>query len=216
MTVLEIVVSAVGSSAVLFGAVAWMVKSIVNHVLTRDIEKFKLSLQNENQQEQLRMQSTLQLHEFEHQVLFSKLHERRACIIADIYGKLYEFYWAACAFVKHYGTSDEAKKTCLLKKLEVEAEGFKDFFDKHRIYFSEETCSLIDKLINSLDEAYIPLSMCIQRVGPDSKQDTPAEWFNGAKLLMNEVPKIKSSLEHSFRQMLGVNQTQKKEIANWP
>ncbi len=208
--IITIIVSAVGGSAVLFCAVAWIVKSIINHVLARDIEKFKLNLQNESQQELLRLQSALELHEFEHQVRFSQLHERRACIIADIYGRLYEFYWAVCAFLKHYHTSDDTKKADLLKKLEEEAEGFKDFFDKHRIYFSDETCSLIDKLVDSLSEAYTLLGMYVEGFERDNKQTIREEWLNGAKIMQKDFPLIKASLESSFRQILGVNQVEQK------
>ncbi len=209
--IITIILSAVGGSAVLFGAVACIVKSIINHVLARDIEKFKLNLQNESQQELLRLQSSLELHEFEHQVRFSQLHERRACIIADIYGRLYEFYWAVCAFLKHYHTSDNTKKADLLKKLEEEAEGFKDFFDKHRIYFSVETCSLIDKLVDSLNEAYIPLGMYVEGFERDNKQTIREEWLKGAKITQKDFPLIKASLESSFRQLLGVSQVEKRD-----
>jgi len=208
--IITIIAGAVAGSAVLFGAVGWFLKSIMNHILARDIEKFKLNLQNESQQELLRLQSVLEFHEFEHQVRFGQLHERRASIIADIYGRLYEFYWAVCAFLKHYHTSDNTKKAGLLKKLEEEAEGFKDFFDKHRIYFTDETCSLIDKLVDSLNEAYIPLGMYVERFERNDRQEIREEWAKGARIMQKDFPSIKASLESSFRQILGVNQVEKE------
>ena len=63
---IEQVITAIGGSAVLFGAMAWLARSIITHVLSKDIEKHKINLQAESQKELVRLQSTLQLVEFEH------------------------------------------------------------------------------------------------------------------------------------------------------
>ncbi len=211
--IITIIMTSVGGSAILFAALAWVTKSIINHFLSKDIEKFKHRLENKSQKEMMHLQSSLQQYVFEHQVLFSKLHERRANIMAEIYGKLYEFYWAACAFLKHYHSSDNTKKTALLTKLEKEGDEFKDFFDKHRIYFNEETCSLIDKLVDSLNEAYIPLGMYVEENSPTNREKSHERevWRKGADIMMKRVPMIISSLESSFRQILGVNQAERDD-----
>ena len=193
--IITIIVSSIGGSAILFAALAWLTKSVINHFLSKDIEKFKRELQKSA---------------FEHQIRFSQLHERRANIIADIYGRLYEFYWAACAFLKHYPSSDNTKKSTLLMKLTEHAEGFKDFFDKHRIYFTEEICSQIDELVKSLDEASIPLGLVVEGFDKGTEQDVLEVWRKGADIMMKKVPEIKSSLEINFRQILGVIQSEKE------
>ena len=198
------VVSSLTVSGVLFAVMAFLARSMVRHFLSKDIEKFKLGLQNESQKEMARLQSSLERYAFEHQTRFGQLHKLRAQVIADIYSKLYEFYWAACAFFKHYHSSDDTQKSNLLKKLEEDKEDFKDFFDKHRIYFSEETCSLVDQLADSLINAYIPLGMYVEGFRGDNKE-IQEDWLKGAQMIQRDFPKIKSSLESSFRSLLGVD-----------
>ena len=59
MTAFQIIISSIGGSAVLFGALAWLVKSIITYYLSKDIDKFKANLQLEAQKELAQIQSTL-------------------------------------------------------------------------------------------------------------------------------------------------------------
>lgn len=203
--IITIIVGSIGGSAALFAVLGFLARSIVVHLLSRDIEKFKLDLQHESQKEMARLQSSLDKCAFEHQTRFGQLHKLRAQVIADIYSKLYEFYWAACSFLRCYHGSDDTQKSNLLKKLEEDREDFTDFFDKHRIYFSGETCSLVDQLAHSLDRAYIPLAMCVEGSRRANRQ-IQEDWQKSAQIIQKEFPKIKSSLESSFRSLLGVDQ----------
>ena len=145
--------TAIAGSAVLFGAVAWLARSIIIHFPSKDLENFKLNLQRESQQELLRLQSSLQLFEFEHQVRFSRLHERRAEIISEIYRKVVELYRTAFTFVTYYQGCAKPNKEELLSRLWKAADEFKDYFESHRIYFTQDTCSIIDRLNEALSNA---------------------------------------------------------------
>jgi 7-cyano-7-deazaguanine synthase in queuosine biosynthesis len=200
------IITAIGGSAVLFGAMAWLVRSVINHFLSKDLEKFKLNLQRESQQELMRLQSSLQLVELEHQIRFSKLHERRAEIIAELYTRAVGLYRAASAFVKLYQSLDEAKNKENIKSLWNAADKFRNYFDEHRIYFNENTCTTIDSFNEALSKACSNLIVFIQ--------DAPAlnlttaqiwdEWNKTMTLMEGDVPKIRKSLEESFREILGV------------
>lgn len=69
MGIAEIIITSVLGSGILIGAVAWVVRSLMLHLLSKDLESFK---------------GQLQLAAFEHQVRFSQLHERRASILAEL------------------------------------------------------------------------------------------------------------------------------------
>jgi hypothetical protein len=200
------IITAIGGSAVLFGAMAWLVRSVINHFLSKDLEKFKLNLQRESQQELMRLQSSLQLVELEHQIRFSELHERRAEIIAELYSRAVGLYRAASAFVKLYQSLNEVKNRENIKSLWNAADKFRNYFDKHRIYFNENTCTTIDSFNEALSKACSNLIVFIQ--------DAPAlsltaaqiwdEWNKAMALMEGDVPKIRKSLEESFRKILGV------------
>ena len=200
------IITAIGGSAVLFAAMAWLTRSVIIHFLSRDLEKFKLKLQEESQLELIRLQSSLQLVEFEHQIRFSKLHERRAEIIADLYSKAVELHRRASTFVRLYQSLDEDKNKENTKDLWKAADEFRNYFDKHRIYFNKDTCTTIDSFNEALSQASSNLIFFIQNAPPlnlttDQIWD---EWNKSMTLIEDNVPKMKESLEKSFREILGV------------
>jgi len=135
----------------------------------------------------------------EHQIRFSKLHEKRAEIIAELYRRLNNFHWAVCAFLRDFHTTKNDKKE--FKKLDDKSYEFTDYFHNHRIYFNENICSKINELVDALYSAYVPLE---SRDSNDKylKED----WNNCAEIVQKQYPKIKESLESDFRKILGVSE----------
>lgn len=68
----------------------WFVKSLIEKMLAKDLERFRASLNSEANSTIERLKHELQLVSLEHQVRFSKLHEKRAEVIAELYGLLVE------------------------------------------------------------------------------------------------------------------------------
>jgi hypothetical protein len=205
---IEQVITAIGGSAVLFGAMAWLARSIITHVLSKDIEKHKINLQAESQKELVRLQSSLQLVEFEHQVLFSQLHERKVNIIGEMYSRLVGLHRSASAFVKYYQSVEEEKKKDYLQQLWNAADRHNDYFDKNRIFFQEELCLKIDDFNDKLSDACSKLAFFFQEAKAIKVSDEQIweEWNNAMKTMENKVPVIKQLLEQSFREELGVLQ----------
>lgn len=221
MTILEIIIiilSAVGGSAVLFGAVAWIVKSIINHVLARDIEKFKLNLQNESQQELLRLQSSLQLHEFEYQVRFSQLHERLAVATIEVYNKL------QCLYAEVKGalaslTMDTRSVEELRNDLQKAASAFAEYYPRHKILFPKELTDRIDEFHSLLCEAIIKDRQS-ERSGQAHPEESRWEKLQAEvdQIVDEKLPTLFSSLELHFRKILGSvspgNATESEQVAS--
>lgn len=198
----------IGGSGVLFGAMAWLMRSIINHFLSKDLANFKLNLQKESQQELLRLQSSLQLVQLEHQVRFAKLHENRAEIIAETYSKLVKLQKTTSDFVHMYQRVNDSKNKENIKQLWDAADDFKEYFEKHRIYFNPNTCSEIDDLTQALSKACSNLVIFIQDAGAIKLTTDQIwnEWNKAMTIIDSDVMKIKNSLEGSFRELLGVIQ----------
>ena len=75
----------VGGGTGISFAVAYLLKSIINHGLTRDIETFKARLQADATAEAEKLKHSLEKIAVEHQVRFASLHTTRAEVIAEIY-----------------------------------------------------------------------------------------------------------------------------------
>lgn len=135
---------------------------------------------------------------------FSKLHEIRAQIIADLYGRLYEFHWAVCAFLRDFHKANHDAQR--VQELNDKSYDFKDFFDKHRIYFTENICSKIDALVNSLYSAYVPLEAIVPGTDRNDKQ-VKQDWNECAEIVRKKYPEIRESLERDFRKIWGVTES---------
>lgn len=200
------IISTIGVSGIIIGAIAWLMKSVITQLLSKDIELFKANLQRDSQQEIMRLQSSLQLVQFEHQVRFSKLHERQAEIIAEIYSKLIDLHKNISNFIKSYLSIDDNEKNEQINIIWAAVDKFFDYYDRHRIYLKNNTCSEIDELTSTLSKAcsglvtYGKYARFIK-----AEADKIYDELNKAKVIMDDdVVKIKQSLEDSFRDILGV------------
>jgi len=70
---------------VILGVAAWLIKTALTSKLTQETEAFKARLKADGDAEIEKLKHSLEKVAVEHQVRFSKLHEKRAEIIADLY-----------------------------------------------------------------------------------------------------------------------------------
>ncbi len=195
------IIKFIGGSAVLIVAIAWLIRNLISQLLTKDIEKYKFELKRDADKEIESLRASLNLEALTHQIRYSKLHDKRAQIIAELYGRLYEFQWAVSAFLRDFDKDNEDNKTQSVQELDNKSYEFKDYFDKHRIYFTENICSTVDELVNALYSAYVPLET---RDRSDDK--LKQVWGECADTVRNKYPAIKASLESDFRTILGVSE----------
>jgi hypothetical protein len=201
--IIAIIVSTVGGSTAVLVAVAWIVKSIINHALSKNIEEFKLKLQNQSQQEILRLQSSLQLHEFEHQVRFSQLHERLAAATIEVYDRLrclYSEVRDTVAFI----TTDSRPPGAKAQALQDAATAFADYYYRHKILFPKELANSIDEF-RSLLRDVIRKDRQSDHAGQANPEDSHWEELRKEvdKLVEEKLPSVFDSLESHFRIILG-------------
>jgi len=71
-----------GGQTVLLAIVAFLARSLMSSLMAKDLEAFKADLESKSNVAIERLRADLQLTAFEHQIRFSKLHERRAEVLA--------------------------------------------------------------------------------------------------------------------------------------
>jgi len=103
--VIVTVFSTIGGGAVLLGAAAYLIKAALTQRLLLDAEMFKGQLKASADAEIERLKVSLQMSALEHEVRFSKLHEKRAEVIAELYGRLVEISMLVhqCAYEQRGG-----------------------------------------------------------------------------------------------------------------
>lgn len=207
MEVWQTILIAFGGNMVLLAVLGWLAKAIVVQLLTKDIENFKSSLKAEAEIASQKLQHDLQLVTIEHQIRFSKLHEKRAEVIAELYGYLVQAHRDTASFVSLVEWAGEPSKnekyvTCMNSVAE-----FYRFFEKQKIYLPEVTCKLIDDFVMEMRSEAIGFGVYVQGTNeymPDHVLKEKLEAWSGAwKFFEQKVPVAKSALENELRKILG-------------
>jgi len=196
---------AVGGNAALLVALAWIARSFGSQLLAKDLEKFKASLSTASSEASERLKHELQMVAHEHQVRFSKLHERRAEVIASLYALLVEAQWAGQSFVSVAEWAGEPPKQ---EKYTTAMNKFAEFFrafDKNRIFLPEAVCQQLDEFLQGMRGRVIHFGVYVRTddLAPDHVIKEKYEVWSGASEYFNkELPAARKALEAELRAML--------------
>lgn len=207
MEIWQSILLAIGGNTALLAVLAFVAKSLFEKVLTRDTKKFESDLKAKSDAEIERLKNQLQIRSTEHQVRFSRLHERRAETIAKLYGLLVEALWAAESFLSPVGwvgePSMKEKHASAMNKL---VDAFR-YFDQHKIYFDEDLCESLDKLLRETRSLVIESGVWVSfddaSLSNDSVKQKQETWLKNWQAIQNDIPEARRQLENKFRSILG-------------
>jgi hypothetical protein len=171
---------------VVVGAIAWLLRGIVSQGFARDLHRYKSELEQQN---------------FEHRERFSLIHQRRAEVIATLYGKIARTKSVVADLV---GIFQQGGQSLMEKKRKV-AEIYNDmsaYFFESRIFLPHETAEKAEKLVMTIKNVLIEFDTA--QMGNDVyKPDQTGLWVQAFQRLRDEVPPIQSELEREFKELLG-------------
>jgi len=206
MSVYEIIIASIGGSAALVAVLGWLAKSFVSNLLDKDIEKYKTKLSAEKDAQIENLKHELQKVSTEHKVRFEKLHSRRDEVIANLYSHIVDFYQAVDRFLDYAIILNEESLEKETKLLWEAVDSFKNYSEKHRIYFSEEICARLDSLYEAADKPTSRLMVAVehQDIDEDENGTLIDSWKGAREALEVDVKQIRETLEKDFRDLLGV------------
>ena len=206
MTTSDAVLLAFGGNVALLAAVAWLARSLLQNWLTKDVERFKATLLNESGAATEKLRHGLSLVAVEHQVSFSKLHDRRAEVIAEAYGKLVEAYWSMENFVSPIEWSGEPTKLEKYQDAMTKARDYFRYFDKNRIFLPAELCSQLDEFLQGMRSKVVGFGVWLQMENQHPPEVTGskkfAAWLEAGKYFEEEAPRARKLLEDELRKIL--------------
>jgi hypothetical protein len=198
-------IKTLGGFAILVAALAWLLKSITQHYLSKEVEAHKARLLAESTKEVENLKSQLQIIAKEHDIRFSKLHEKRAEIVSDLYFRLKDSQWNAelLGYAIKYETGRQPEKIAedILKEL-VELHRF---FYRNKLYFSIELADSMEELISIL----VQPSSAVWFYASSGQESLKQESQELLEAWNKEQPKINyifELIEAEFRKMLGSEQ----------
>jgi hypothetical protein len=208
MELWQTILLAFGGNAALLAVLGLIGKSLLDKLIVRDTQQFESDLKAKSDSTIEHLKSELQLKTIEHQVRFSRLHEKRAEIVAELYGHLVESLWEAESFLSPMEWAGEPGKQekhgiAMNKLVELYR-----YFDKHRIYLPPELCASLEALFMRIRSHVIAFGVYVrfheQSLNDHTREKKEQAWNDGWDAIKNQVPLARQSLEDEFRLLLGV------------
>jgi hypothetical protein len=196
------------------GFISTIVVSLFSYFLLRSTEHYRAELAKTA---------------FEHQTQYSKLHEKRAEVIAEMYSlltqavrdlsiitkfydssgepnlemrKLYNFFGLSTTEAsKFYVPLDESTQEAGLENAIASIGLLTEYFEKNSIYFSQSMCEKINRFDKNLSAAILIFRLRKMSMGNQEKTDY---WNKVWELIDKEIPPLKSEIENEFRGLLGI------------
>jgi len=204
------------TNALLLVALGFLIRSLILHLLSKNIESykkilekelesFKIQLQHDKDREIEMLRKDLEMNAFEHETRFSKLHDRRAIIIAEFYAKLIDAYYSAGEFLNPFGYEGQPPKEKLGEKTYNQIREMDHYFNLNRLYFDEALCGKIGDVIKGIYDPTIKFILALrEEKETGGEHRATSEWTISLKEYQEKVPGIKSLIEDEFRKILGV------------
>lgn len=205
----QTILLAIGGNTAILAVLGFLGKSLLEKLVARDTKRFEADLKAKSDSAIEHLKSELQLKAVEHKERFSRLHEKRATVIAELYGCLVEMLWEAESFLSPMEWAGEPNKEEKHRAAMNKLVEFFRFFDKNRIYLPEELCESLEKLAMQVRSHIINFGVYVrykEEVLNDHTRENKEKALNaGWDSIKNEVPKARKLLEERFRSLLGAN-----------
>ena len=203
----QTILLAFGGNAALLAVLGILGKSFLDKLIVRDTKQFESDLQAKSDAAIEHLKNELQLKTIEHQVRFSRLHEKRAAVIAELYGYLVEALWEAESFLSPMEWAGEPNKKEKHQQAMNKLVELYRYFDKHRIYLPPEVCTSLEALVLNIRTQVINFGVWVRyeeyELSSDSHTKKSDAWNTGWNAIKNQVPVARESLENEFRSLLG-------------
>jgi hypothetical protein len=191
------ILKTLGTNSILLVVLGFVARSIFTAMLSKDVDKYRMQIQANYEKEIERLKADLNRQAAEHQIRFSKLHEKRAEVIAKIYELIVEAEEKCRLLIAKppISTSDE-----LSSKLTEITMNLDPYLRRNKIYLDSELCSKLECFEQKLIKVGGGFAISKTLADPDERK----EMVNMAvKEYHEKLPEIKEELENRFRILLG-------------
>lgn len=207
MELWQFITAAILGNMAALAVLGWLGKSLLEKLIQRDSKRFEIELKAKADSTIEQLKSDLQLRTIEHQIRFSRLHEKQATVIADLNAHVVEALWEAESFLSPIEWVGEPNKHEKHKAAMDKLVDLYRYFNKHRIYLPERLCSGMEQLVTDVRSHVVSFGVYLpwdDASLPDhTKREKQAALLAGWNAIRNQVPPVKRNLEDEFRALLG-------------
>ncbi len=206
MTVLESAVLAIVGNALALAVLGWLAKSLIGAWLSKDLERHKANLAAESNASTEKLRHELALIAQHRQIVFSKLHEKRADAIGKTYELLSETARLGAVYVSPIDYAGDPTKSEKFQSFADAYNQLSNYFESSRIYLPEQTCALMEKILDEMRAPAVKMNVYMRHEGiQDSRvqRELHEAWGDAWAAFRDKVPMAKRALETDLRKLLG-------------
>jgi len=207
MEIIQFVISSILGNALVLAVLGWLGKSLLEKLIQRDSRQFEIEIKAKADTTIEQLKSDLQLRTIEHQVRFSRLHEKQAEVIAELNCYIVEALWTAESFLSPMEWAGEPNKQEKYQEAMKKLVDLYRYFDKTRIYLPEHLCTTLDQLILNVRGHVTKFGIYLRWDDSSMQDHTRKEkqdaWLGGWEAISKQIPLVRKSLEDEFRKLLG-------------
>lgn len=137
MEIWQTILLSFGGNAVLLVILGVLGKSLLEKLLARDTLKIEAALKAEYANEFEKLRSELAVAAAERNIRFSKLHERRAEVVDEMYGLLRNLHYRLNDYVRVFEPTGYKSKEERRKDVEEASKLFFDFYLRNKLFLSK-------------------------------------------------------------------------------
>ena len=196
------IIKFLGGIALILAAIGWLVRSLIMHFLSKDIEAYKEKLNSQTQVKMEQLKSELSIAAQIQQIKFSRLHEKQAEAIEVLYKDVERSDQLSKLMIGNFAMDCplkekiEGSKKIAEEYLEINAR-----FYGFRLYLSENVCNLF---MSYRLFAFEPAMKLMDEIPFAEKEKFIQDYLSNVKGMTAVLEQLKSSLETEFHYLLGV------------
>lgn len=207
MDLMDSVLVALGGTGAFLAVVAFLGRSLIKHWLDKDLGKFKTDLQHTAAQELETLKSHLRMAANEHAILLTKLQERRAEVIGELYGQISKGVRELVSYLRPLqlvGEESRAEKAAAARSALMAAH---HTFDDKRVWLTAECADGVAVFLEELRLMFNRYDMLRQsserREYREAQQREVEVWMKAWERLSGaEFEATRRSLEAEMRKLL--------------
>lgn len=185
---LSIFLKALAASIPLSIAVPWVIQKITEQLLSRNIEKFKSSLEKEA---------------IEFQIKFARVDDERANVIKELHVRIVDTYDSFLSYISPVQFFGEASMNTKEKESVDAYNDLLKYFRQHSIFLSRELEIQIQNLLNQFGDCLTDYQGARMQRDLGEKVDS-REWLKAWKMLTEQVSETTKQIKDQFRDLIGI------------
>jgi hypothetical protein len=191
---------ATGASAVLL---AYLSRTLLGHWLDKDLAVYKASLSAAHDRALEQHKAVLARASTELQGRSTRLHDRRARIIARVYAKLDQVHQAVREWTRTLRVGQRRDMSKLRDSALGARNDFLEYYSRNTIWLDRGICDAINEVSSQLDQPTYDFMVEVDDKGfPNDRK----AWLAASEKLTKDIPKARLALAGRFRSILGVDE----------